>query len=275
MMILKVLSFSADYIITKYAMQRSQYLNPFDLCLGVVVILCPMNLYVAKNQKVPLNIFKYKSDLFWVIWIRAFIGTINNLWMLYALKFISVGKSILVRSLNPLWCSIIAAIILKETLTKVTVTSTVISIVGIYLLTLNSVEESADSKYTYIGYSLASLSAWLYGGIFVCIRYLNINGAHPIMSSFWVGVGILLQTILAFFWGYLNYDKYDKFDIAWLVGVGLVNFTGQLWMSLANKYSPVSKMSPFNNLEIIVTLLADAVIFHYVSKECSIVQSLL
>ena len=67
MMILKVLSFSADYIITKYAMQRSQYLNPFDLCLGVVVILCPMNLYVAKNQKVPLNIFKYKSDLFWVI----------------------------------------------------------------------------------------------------------------------------------------------------------------------------------------------------------------
>lgn len=39
MMMGKVLSFSSDYVISKYAMQRSQYLTPFDLCFGFMIVV--------------------------------------------------------------------------------------------------------------------------------------------------------------------------------------------------------------------------------------------
>ena len=152
----------------------------------------------------------------------------------------------------------------KEKVTFVTVLSTIIACGGIYLLTLNQVNHSSEENHAILGYMLAFSSAWLFGGIFVWIRYLNTNGVHPIMSSFSVGMGITLQTIVAYFIGILHIDQYDFIDILLLFGVGVVNFIGQLWMSLANKYSMASKMAPFNNLEIVVTILADIFIFHYV-----------
>jgi len=116
-----------------------------------------------------MNIFQYKKQLTAVMIIRAVIGTINNLCVLYALRFISVGKSTLVRSINPLCCSIIAAIILREQLEKSKILSTIFAIGGIYLLTLNR-ENSRNTKeydFSLLGYFLAFCSAWLFGGIFV------------------------------------------------------------------------------------------------------------
>ena len=263
MMLLKVFFFSSDYIISKYAMRRSNYITPLDLCLGVISVMLPMNIMFCKYQNVNLNVFQYRADISIVLLIRTIIGTINNLCILYAIKFISVGKITLVKSINPLWCAIIAAVLIKEKLTKTTIICTIFACFGIYFLTLNRESNAEDKEFAIVGYFLVFSSAWLFGGVFVCIRYVNSNGLHPLIQSFCVSIGITIQTIIAMSLGILHNDKYDATDLTWLIGVGLANFFGQLWISLANKYSLASKMAPFSNLEVVMWIIADIFWFNY------------
>lgn len=155
---------------------------------------------------------------------------------------------------------------INEKLEKYKIVTTVVAVGGIYLLTMNKQNLDDDTSYGYsiLGYLLAFSSAWLFGGIFVCIRYLTQNGVHPIMSSFCVGIGITIQTGIALPLGLLHLDQYDRWDILLLALIGVTNYLGQAAMALANKYSQASKMSPFNNLEIVMTILADIMIFKYV-----------
>ena len=45
--------------------------------------------------------------------------------------------------------------------------------------------------------------------------------------------------------------------------IGFTALLGQVFMTLANKYAMASRMAPFNNLENVMTILSDIIIFNY------------
>ena len=262
-MLFKVFFFSSDYVISKYAMNKANYMTPLDLCLGIVFVMLPMNIIFCKYHNVNMNVFSYRPDISIVLVIRTIIGTTNNICLLYAIKFISIGKITLVKSINPLWWAIIASLLIKEKITKITIIWTIIAWFGIFMLTLNRESGVENKEYSIVGYGLVFSSAWLFGGVFVCIRYVNINGVNPLMQSFCVGFGTAIQSIFALAFGLLNIEKYDSIDILWLVGIGLATFFGQVSISFANKYSLASKMAPFSNLEVVMCIIVDIFLFNY------------
>ena len=75
----------------------------------------------------------------------------------------------------------------------------------------------------------------------------------------------LAQTVFVqvFYPQYIHITEYDIVDLALIMTVGLGAFMGQLFLVLANKYAMASRMAPFSNLEIVLSILTDIFLFNY------------
>lgn len=160
-----------------------------------------------------------------VIGIRMVIAICNNLCILYSLKFISISKSILVLSINPLCCAIVAALVLKEALSfYYTILPTMLACCGIYLISLNKPSDNGeDDKNAIAGYVLIIMAAWLTGTLFVVLRYLNRVNMHPLIPSLFGGFAWSLQTIftLIFYPSLYHFSEYDLVNVLLILGIGV------------------------------------------------------
>ena len=63
-----------------------------------------------------------------------------------------------------------------------------IAFFGIYCLTLNKPDEIDEASHQILGYSLTLAAAWLYGILFVILRYLNLLGIQVVVPPFYLGI---------------------------------------------------------------------------------------
>ena len=142
----------------------------------------PVYYIYGKYLKYDLNFFNFENKVKIIIVIRIMIGLTNNIAQLVAFYYISIGKAVLIFSLNPLFCAIAAGIFLKEHISATSVILILCSVFGVYLLTLNKTESSHDEDMEFIGYFLILGSACLYGSLFVINRYLILYQVPIIVS---------------------------------------------------------------------------------------------
>jgi len=162
---------------------------------------------------VNVYLFNFKPKVQLVIAIRVVVGLSNNFCLWYGFQYISIGKAILIWSLSPLFCAITAAIFLKEKITYQSIGLILISIVGVYLLTLNKSDDPKVASNETLGYCLVVASAFLYALLFVLLRTMSINGVHAFVSPLYFGTGVLIQNIIIFifFPGAFHFSAYmDK-----------------------------------------------------------------
>ena len=207
--------------------------------------------------------FQFKGAVLWIS--RGFMGLVYNMIYMYSLKFIAVSKTTLVYSVNPLWWAIVAGIFLQERLNIILVLSTISAWGGIYLLTINKPQENESSEHQILGYLFSFMSAWIIAGVFAQLRALKPYNIDPKCISFYIGIFFALQVtyIYLFYPNLINIWNYDFIDITLLLWIGFSGLAAQAFMVLANKYAMASRMAPFSNLENVLTIIADILIFNY------------
>ena len=112
--------------------------------------------------------------------------------MFKGMSYISVGKSTLIYSTNPMFAMILATIILSEQISKPVVFSTFGAFVGIYFLAQNKEDSDGGDHDLYIGIMLVLSGAFFQGAIFVLIRLISVYPIHFTIRPFYVGITMLV-----------------------------------------------------------------------------------
>lgn len=188
-----------------------------------------------------------------------------NLWLLKAISMISVGKSTLVYSSNPIFSVLLSAVLLSEHISKIWIFAIFGALLGVYFLSMNKMSSSEDEDNILIGIALSLIAAFCQSWVFVSIRIVNIYKVHTLVRPFYTGVGYLLFIggTMAIYRNGITIETYDEIDIIYfsIVGVGCCIWVGSL--SLAMKYESAAKLSPVLYLENIITLISDVTLFDY------------
>lgn len=165
-MIISVLGITAVHLFSKIAFTRKPTLTNVDGTFFMGFWLAFIYFIVAQifGVKLALNNMPRKPLL--ALFASLIATTLTNLFMFKGISMISVGKSTLVFSMNPLFSMILAYLLLKETITKTVLCSTLGAFVGIYLLSINKDNSGNDSN-VIVGIILVMLAAWFQAVIFV------------------------------------------------------------------------------------------------------------
>lgn len=264
-MALATFSWTVMHITMKYIYSRSPQINGFDTTSFYAYFLIPFYYIVGKRSGVNFNLLALRPRVSGLLGLRMLIGVILNVSLTTGLMYIPVSKGILIFSLNPLFCAVIASIVLKEHISVISIWSTIWAFFGIYLLTVNKPEAAVIGSNAFIGYTLVLTAAWLYGLLFVVLRALNLYSINVLLSPFYLGVFTGVQTLVIFIFkrDMIHIETYDSVDWLLLCIIGIFCVVNQLAIMLAWKAAQASWMAPISYLENVFTLLADIFLFHY------------
>jgi drug/metabolite transporter (DMT)-like permease len=143
--------------------------------------------------------------------------------MLKGMSYISVGKSTLIFSTNPMFSMILAAVLLSETLSKPVIFSTLGAFVGIYFLAQNKENVEGEDHYLYIGIILVLLGAWFQALIFIFVRMVSIYQIYFTIRPFYAGMSFLVFSglVSSFYRSGITFETYDNMDYLILSCVGI------------------------------------------------------
>uniref|UniRef100_A0A7S3JG88 EamA domain-containing protein n=1 Tax=Euplotes harpa TaxID=151035 RepID=A0A7S3JG88_9SPIT len=265
LMVMTTLMWSISHIASKAMYSRSPGITGFDTTSIQGYALVPFYYAYAKFKGINLNFFSYDNKVKMLIFLRVLVGSTSNILVYVGLKYVTVGKGILIYSLSPLFCSVTAGYFLKEKITSTSVILTLVSFGGVYLLTLNKPVNELDASMEIVGYIMILISALLYGVLFVLLRAMNLSKVNMLVSPFYYGVGTMFQTVVILLVqpSQIHFELYDSTNLIFFGFMGSCAIVGQYSMIAANKYGSASKMAPINYTENVFTLLADTILFNY------------
>ena len=263
-MLLFVLWTTVSHVLVKYLMVIHPYIRAYDVTYAVSIVWTTIYYWTGKLKGVNMNLLELEISAIILIIIRVVIGALTNILFLIAISKIVISKAVLIFSLNPIFGAIQAIIILNYKLNLVTIISCICASWGIYLLTLKS-KEDEDSKNNILGYTWMICSAILMGSLFVWLRYLFKYNVNVWIISYYATIGYLIQSVAIHIISpsTFQFDKYELSDIIILILISIFACLSGLFISWASKYGKISQIAPLNNLENILTILADIFIFHY------------
>ena len=263
-MLIFVIWMTTTHILIKYLMVLHPYITPYDVTYSVSIVCIVIYYWAGRIQNFNMNLLYFETNVKVLVILRSVFGAFSNLLFLLSLSQIIISKAVLIFSLNPIFWAIQAAVILKEKLNIVTIISCIFASGGIYLLTLRS-QDQEDNQSNIIGYILMIGSGVFMGSIFVCLRYLFKYNVHVLLAPFYASLWFLIQSVILHIFcpNLYSFDQYQLVDILLLLCISLSACLWSLTMTIASKFAKASQIAPLNNLENILTILADIFIFHY------------
>lgn len=205
------------------AFERHPHLTNVDVMLFYGIWLLVVYAIWAKLSRIPLIIHTLPFKPFTAL-VGSLVATVLcNLCMLKAISMISVGKSTLVFSTNPMFSMILAAILLSETITKSVIFSTLGAFVGIYFLTINKQNQESEEESIVLGILLVLAGAWFQAAIFVLVRMVSVYRIHYLVRPFYAGITFLIFSglMMSFNRSSLTFGSYDHIDVLLLSLVGI------------------------------------------------------
>jgi drug/metabolite transporter (DMT)-like permease len=261
---ISVLGMTVVHIASKIAFTRKETLTNID-CISFYGIWLTLVFFIwSKFARTSLSLRNLPNRPLTGL-LGSWISTICcNVFMLKGVKMISVGKSTLIFSTNPMFSMILASILLSEKISKHVIWSTIGAFFGIYFLTINK-ENVTEESHLYLGIFFVILAALFQAFIFVFVRMVSVYNLHFTVRPTYAGISFAIFSILVtiFYRDGITFESYDLIDFAILslIGVGWCTWVGAL--SLAMQYEEASKLTPCFYLENVMTLLADAFLFDY------------
>ena len=117
LMIITTIMWSISHIASKVFYTRCSEATGFDMISPQGYTLVPFYYIYSRIKGVNLNLFQFEPKVRFLIILRVIIGVTNNITLYAGLKYISIGKGILIFSLSPLFWTITAGMFLKEQIT--------------------------------------------------------------------------------------------------------------------------------------------------------------
>ena len=113
--------------------------------------------------------------------------------MQFSFTMISLGKSTLIYSLNPIFCILFAFLLLGENLECLTIVSAVGAFTGMYFLSLNQIE--GNDKYPILGISFAAATAVSQGINQINIRVMSVSNMSWTLRPTLIGISEIFISI--------------------------------------------------------------------------------
>ncbi|CAI2374661.1 unnamed protein product [Moneuplotes crassus] len=266
LMMVALLGLTMQHLFAKIAFFYNEKLTPYDALLAIGLVNVPVFLGLNLFVGTKINILKYehKAQAIIIISCLASVGVMTS--MMSGMAMISIAKSTLIFDLNPLFCIMIAFIILREKVDYSSIIFAFGAFGGIYFLTLTkSSATKKEESSAFLGIFFVFIGSFIEGTIIVLMRMLAIYNVHflvrPLYSS--VGICIFCGLIYCLIPGKIHFPDYSALDIL-LLFMNALGYTICLpALAMALMYQKSSHLAPVNYLENVFALLADFFIFKY------------
>lgn len=235
-MLLSTLAFAVMNGVVKYLDGFSAYVKVFFRSLGTLIFTMPYLIF----KKIPL--LGNKRTL---LIARGVIGAVSLILFFMSLKYLPVGTAVTLRYMSPVFAAIFAVIWLKETIKPWQWMFFLMALAGVFVL------QGFDGTSSVIGLLLVLTSALCMGLVFVVISKIGKQDHPMVIINYFMIIGTILGGILA-----LN-DWKTPVGNEWLLllGLGVVGFIGQLFMTKSFQIASTNQVAPLKYLEVIFTVI--------------------
>ncbi|AGC75458.1 putative transporter, drug/metabolite exporter family [Nonlabens dokdonensis DSW-6] len=255
-MLLSTLAFAVMNGVVKYLDGFNAYEKVFFRSLGTLIFTMPYLIY----KKIPLL-----GNKRMLLIARGVIGAISLILFFLSLKYLPVGTAVTLRYLSPIFAAIFAVIWLKETIKPLQWLFFFMALTGVFVL------QGFDGTTSLIGLLLVLTSALCMGLVFVVISKIGKQDHPMVIINYFMIIGTVLGGLLA-----LN-DWKTPVGNEWflLLGLGVVGFIGQLFMTKSFQIASTNQVAPLKYLEVIFTVIIGVVWFLEIYTIWSVVGILL
>jgi drug/metabolite transporter (DMT)-like permease len=213
----------------------------FLRAFGSFVFIFPFMLYrrisiVGNNPKLLLA--------------RALVGVVSLATFFMALQRIPLGSAVSIRYLGPIFGAVLAWFYLKEKVSTWQWLSFAVAFSGVIVI------KGFDLRIDYLSLGLVLTSAFFLGMVFVLIRYLSDKEHFLTIINYFMVVCMLVGLCFVSYWRFPLPHEWRS-----VIGIGIFGLFGQVFMTIAFKYSEASVLAPFKYMELVYALIMGYVFF--------------
>lgn len=214
-------------------MQKSFFRNFISLIVSAIPLI---NNY--KSIVVP----KIKKDWF-VLFLRAFFGTIGLLFNFYAISNINLADASVIQRLSPFVVLILSYFFFNEKMTIKEILAIIFAFLGILFII-----KPGFGSFITLGALFALLGAFCAGAAYTTIRYL---GGKLISPEFIVFSFSLFSCIVVLPFVIFNFHPMTIYQLIMLILVGVFATIGQFGITYAYRFAAAKNISVFDYSQII------------------------
>lgn len=247
-MLLASLSFSMMVAFVKLAGDLPTYEKVFFRSLINMSIL----FFWVRKQQAPL--FGKRSSQPWLLG-RALFGTLAMLSFFYGVNHIYLADASMLNKLNPFFVTLLAAVFLKERLSKAQVPALVVVFAASLLIIKPQFNTQLWPTLAVVG------SAFFSGTAHTLLRALKNKEAPATVVFYFATVTTLLMAPLAL----PRFVMPQGEQWVYLLGIGVFSVTGQLSLTTAYRKSQANEIALYSFASIVFAALAGYIIWGEVS----------
>ncbi|CAI2373611.1 unnamed protein product [Moneuplotes crassus] len=260
--VLSSVCYASNIVFGKLALRRNPMLTTYDINFVRAIVAVFVTSYQVHKNNVQLTKCSKKALILLIA--CNILGACRCYPTVWAYKYISATKCILIINTCPLFVIIIGGLFLSEKVTYINYLVGLSAIFGCYVLTLSKSDESVPNSNPLLGYIFAFIACLSRAGNSSMQRVLS-NIWHYMVFPFYFSFTLFLVSLIAwiFFDGLINIGSYDLIDVLLLICTSFGTTFGLILIGLSLKYLPASTAAPIANLEVAFGFIADVLIFHY------------
>lgn len=213
----------------------------------------------AQSWYFKLNVFEFKN-IRGLCLVTSFIGMFSTLTSLLSLRYIPATKSSLIGNSYPVLGIIFAAVILKETISRIDVYAIGVMVLGLIVLVSNK-RGDGESQNQELGYILALSTSIIFSVVSTGLSIMNKNVnilIYPFFYSLFALVSILV--ISSFYDDFIHIRGYTFTTVILLAFYGIGSILAQTFMSMAYKYGDSGQLSPLWNITMVFNFAIESTV---------------
>lgn len=236
LMIISALAFALLNVFVKKLTHFSVYQIVFFRSIGSLFFTIPFILH----EKMPIL-----GNKRLLLVLRGLVGFIAMTLFFMSLKHLSMGTSVSIRYISPIFAALFALILLKEKIKYLQWVCFTIALSGVFII------KGFGSEVNNEGMLFAVLSAVFTGLVFIIIRKIG-NRDHPVIV---VNYFMIIATILSGIFAISGWIQPSGFEWLFLLSLGVFGYFGQYYMTKAMQLGEVNLIAPLKYIEVIFTML--------------------
>ena len=185
--------------------------------------------------------------------LRAVAGTACWYALFVAIKLIPLANATLLTYSAPLWMPFIAWAVTRQRVATATWVGAAIGFAGV-LLVLQPQTHSFNT-----GEVLALIGALALAIAMMSVRWLGATEPVTRILLYY----FLLSTVLTIPIAVIDWQPFPARTWAWLIALGLAQFSSQILLVVAYRYAPAEKVGPFIYSVIVFTALIDWIVWDH------------
>ena len=238
-MLISSVGFAAMYILAKQLEGYGGYMLVFFRGLGT--FLLAISYLIFKKVSLVGNAPK------WLL-ARGLTGAASLTLFFLAIPYVPITAAVAIRYLSPLFAIMFAMLWLGERVKPIQWLYFAIAFAGVVLL------KGVDARIGGLGLVLILSSALLGGVTFAIIRKIGTSEHPLVIVSYFTGFATLIG-LSALLLEIEPWQMPQGNDWLWLIGLGIVGFIGQIFMTIAMQTEVASKVMPLKYFEAIFLLI--------------------